>query len=89
MKYIFRLVAIVASFVLLFAAYGGRVDPNIWSFPSLATLALPAVVVVVLILLALLVLLRCGGCDYWSTLLVMADNTVDISHQSVWPKGGP
>ena len=58
MKYIFRLIAIVASFVLLFAAYGGRVDPNIWSFPSLATLALPGVVVVVLILLALLVLLR-------------------------------
>ena len=47
MKYIFRLIAIVASFALLFAAYGGRVDPNIWTLPSLATLALPAVAVAV------------------------------------------
>ena len=58
MKYIFRLIAIVASFVLLFAAYGGRVDPNIWTLPSLATLALPAVAVAVLVLLVLLVLFR-------------------------------
>ena len=52
MKYIFRLIAVIASFALLFSAYGGRVDPNIWTFPSLATLALPAVVLVVLVLLA-------------------------------------
>ena len=58
MKYIFRLIAIVASFALLFAAYGGRVDPNIWTLPSLATLALPAVTVAVLALLVLLVLFR-------------------------------
>ena len=58
MKYIFRLIAIVASFALLFAAYGGRVDPNIWTLPSLATLALPAVAVAVLALLVLLVLFR-------------------------------
>ena len=58
MKYIFRLLAIVAAFGLLFAAYGGRVDPNVWTLPSLATLALPVVAVVVLALLALLVLFR-------------------------------
>ena len=58
MKYIFRLLAIIASFALLFAAYGGRVDPNVWTLPSLATLALPVVAVVVLALLALLVLFR-------------------------------
>ena len=58
MKYIFRLITIVASFALLFAAYGGRVDPNIWTLPSLATLALPAVAVAVLVLLVLLVLFR-------------------------------
>jgi len=58
MKYIFRLVAIIAAFVLLFAAYGGRVDPAIWSLPSLASLALPAVALVVLALLAVLALFR-------------------------------
>ena len=58
MKYIFRLLAIIAAFGLLFAAYGGRVDPNVWTLPSLATLALPVVAVVVLALLALLLLFR-------------------------------
>ena len=57
-KYIFRLLAIVASFALLFAAYGGRVDPTVWTLPSLATLALPVVLIVTLSLLALLVLFR-------------------------------
>ena len=54
MKYIFRLISIVAAFVLLFAAYGGRVDPNIWTLPSMATLALPVIAIVVLALLVLL-----------------------------------
>lgn len=58
MKYILHLLAIVAAFALLFAAYGGRVDPTVWALPSLATLALPAVAVVVLALLALLLLFR-------------------------------
>ena len=57
-KYIFRLIAIIVSFVLLFAAYGGRVDPTIWTLPSLASLALPVVTLVTLIVLALLVLFR-------------------------------
>ena len=56
MKYIFRLLAIIAAFALLFAAYGGRVDPNVWTLPSLATLALPVVAVVVLALMALMAL---------------------------------
>ena len=58
MKYIFRLLAIIAAFVLLFAAYGGRVDPNVWTLPSLATLFLPVVAGVVLALLVLLALFR-------------------------------
>jgi len=58
MKYLCRLIAVIAAFGLLFSAYGGRVDPTVWSLPSLATLALPAVAVAVLLLLALLVLFR-------------------------------
>ena len=58
MKYIARLLAIIAAFALLFSAYGGRVDPEVWMLPSLATLALPIVTVVVLSLLALLLLFR-------------------------------
>ncbi|MBR5685506.1 MAG: endonuclease/exonuclease/phosphatase family protein [Muribaculaceae bacterium] len=58
MKHIARLIAILASFALLFAAYGGRVDPNIWTLPSLATLALPAVAIVALVLLILLAVFR-------------------------------
>ena len=58
MKLIARIVAIVASFVLLFAAYGGRVDPNIWTLPALATLALPAVALVALVILLLLAAFR-------------------------------
>ncbi len=58
MKYIFRLIAIIAAFVLLFAAYGGRVDPTVWTLPSLATLVLPIIAFAVLVLLALLALFR-------------------------------
>ena len=56
MKYVFRLLAIVVAFALLFAAYGGRVDPNVWNLPSLATLALPVVAVVALVLMVLMLL---------------------------------
>ncbi len=58
MKYIFRLISIVAAFVLLFAAYGGRVDPNIWTLPSMATLALPVIAISVLALLVVLAIFR-------------------------------
>ena len=58
MKYVFHLLAVVAAFALLFAAYGGRVDPSVWAFPSLATLALPAVAVAVLAFLAMLLIFR-------------------------------
>ncbi len=58
MKYIFRLISIIVAFVLLFAAYGGRVDPLVWNLPSLATLALPIVALVTLLLLALLAIFR-------------------------------
>jgi len=67
MKYIFRLIAIIASFVLLLSAYGGRVDPTIWTLPSLITLALPAVMIVCLVLLALLALFR-----QWRSAIVLA-----------------
>ena len=58
MKYILRLIAIAASFVLLFAAYGGRVNPTIWTLPSLATLVLPVVAVVVIVLMLFLALFK-------------------------------
>ena len=58
MKYIFRIISIIAAFVLLFSAYGGRVNPNIWTLPSMATLALPVIALYVLVLLAVLALFR-------------------------------
>ena len=58
MKFIAHLIAIVTSFVLLFAAYGGRVDPHIWNLPALATLALPAVAIAAVMLLVLLAVFR-------------------------------
>ena len=58
MKYIFHLIAVVAAFALLFSAYGGRVDPSVWDFPSLATLALPVVAIAVLAYGALLLIFR-------------------------------
>lgn len=67
MKYLFRLISIIAAFVLLFAAYGGRVDPNVWTLPSLATLALPAVAIMVVALLLLLALFR-----QWRSAVVLA-----------------
>lgn len=58
MKYIFRIISIIAAFVLLFSAYGGRVNPNIWTLPSMATLALPVIALCVLVLLAVLALFK-------------------------------
>lgn len=58
MKLICRFIAIIAAFTLLFAAYGGRVDPTVWTLPSLATLALPVVSLAALVLMAVLALLR-------------------------------
>lgn len=58
MNFILRLISIIASFALLLAAYGGRVDPTIWTLPSLATLALPVVTMIVLALLALMLLFK-------------------------------
>ena len=66
MKYILHLLAIIAAFALLFAAYGGRVDPTVWVLPSMATLALPAVALVVLALLVLLLL-----CRRWRSAVVL------------------
>ena len=54
MKHVLRLLAIIVAFVLLFAAYGGRVDPAIMTLPSLATLALPAIALVALLLMLLM-----------------------------------
>lgn len=66
MKYIARLLAIIAAFVLLISAYGGRVDPTIWVMPSMATLALPIVTLVVLLLLAMLAL-----CKQWRAAVII------------------
>ena len=66
MKYIARLLAIIAAFVLLISAYGGRVDPTIWVMPSMATLALPIVTLVVLLLLVVLAL-----CKQWRAAVII------------------
>ncbi len=66
MKYIARLLAIIAAFVLLISAYGGRVDPTVWVMPSMATLALPIVTLVVLLLLVVLAL-----CKQWRAAVVI------------------
>ena len=58
MKYICRFISVIVAFMLLFSAYGGRVDPSIWVLPSLATLALPVVALVAIVLLALMALFR-------------------------------
>ena len=58
MKYFWRLLAIIMAFALLFSAYGGRVDPNVWTLPSVAALALPVVALAALVLMALLLLFR-------------------------------
>lgn len=58
MKRLLRLFAIIIAFSLLFAAYGGRVDPNVWNLPSLATLALPVVAVIAIVMMALLALFK-------------------------------
>ena len=49
MKYIIHLLAIVLAFVLLLSAYGGRVDPVVWTLPSMLTLALPVVLLFVIV----------------------------------------
>lgn len=78
---LFRLVAILAAFALLFAAYGGRVDPTIWIWPSLATLVLPVVAVVVIGLLLLMMftwqwrsaaILFAALCLSWPTLRLIS-----------------
>ena len=58
MKHLFRILAIIFAFALLFAAYGGRVNPTVWTLPSLATLFLPIVAIVCLAFLAILLLFR-------------------------------
>ena len=58
MNYIFRLLAIILAFVLLLAAYGGRVDPAVMTLPALATLALPAVAIVAMALMLLMAVFR-------------------------------
>lgn len=58
MKYIFRFFAVIVAFALLFSAYGGRVDPAVWTLPSMATLALPVVALVAIVVLALLALFK-------------------------------
>lgn len=54
MKYIFHLLAIALSFLLLLSAYGGRVDPAVWTLPSMATLVLPVVAMVAIVMMVLL-----------------------------------
>ena len=58
MKVLCRLLAILMAFALLFSAYGGRVDPNVWTLPALATLALPVVALVAVILMVLLAVFK-------------------------------
>jgi len=66
MKHLLRLIAIIMAFVLLLAAYGGRVNPQIMTLPSLATLALPVIASAALLLMALLAL-----CRQWRSVAVL------------------
>lgn len=92
MKYILHLIAIVAAFALLFAAYGGRVDPNIWTLPSLATLVLPVIAIAVIGLMVLLALFRqwrsavillAALCLSWPTLRLISP--LNFSHPEADP----
>ena len=58
MKYIIHLLAIVLAFVLLLSAYGGRVDPVVWTLPSMLTLALPVVLLIVIVAMVLLAIFK-------------------------------
>lgn len=58
MKQLLRILAIIFAFGLLLAAYGGRVNPNVWTLPSLATLFLPVVAIFCLAFMAFLLLCR-------------------------------
>ena len=58
MKILIRLLAIALAFVLLLSAYGGRVDPVLWTWPSMLTLALPVISILVMVVLVLLALFR-------------------------------
>ena len=58
MKYIIHLLAIVLAFVLLLSAYGGRVDPVVWTLPSMLTLALPVVLLFVIVAMVLLAIFK-------------------------------
>ncbi len=58
MKYIIRLLAVVLAFALLLSAYGGRVDPVAWTWPSMLTLALPVVSIAAIVMMALLAIFK-------------------------------
>ena len=58
MKYIIHLLAIILAFVLLLSAYGGRVDPVVWTLPSMLTLALPVVLLFVIVAMVLLAIFK-------------------------------
>lgn len=66
MKVICRILAIVMAFALLFSAYGGRVDPTVWTLPSLATLALPIVALAAVVMMAVLAV-----CKQWRAAVVI------------------
>lgn len=58
MKYIILLLAVVLAFALLLSAYGGRVDPVVWTWPSMLTLALPVVSIAAIVMMALLAIFK-------------------------------
>lgn len=58
MKYIIRVLAILMAFALLLSAYGGRVDPKVWTLPSMLTLALPIVAITAIVMMALLAVFK-------------------------------
>lgn len=58
MKYIIRLLAVLLAFALLLSAYGGRVDPVVWTWPSMLTLALPVVSIAAIVMMALVAIFK-------------------------------
>lgn len=71
MKFIFGIISILTSLILLASAYGGWLDPRLWALPAVAHLALPVVMGVVL-----MVALSCLLMRQWRALLVLAVATV-------------
>lgn len=75
MKYLFRILSVLAALLLLLSAYGGWVDPRSWALPAVATLAFPVVLAGVT-----LVALACLFMRQWVALAIVV-----VAFVFAWP----